>query len=68
MVGVSAENHAAAGVAAGDQVEVTIELDTEPREVLVPDVLGIQGAKTAETRRRRIDKAIERLAERRVQR
>ena len=36
LVGVSAENRAAAGVAAGDEVEVDIELDTEPREVAVP--------------------------------
>jgi hypothetical protein len=36
LVGVSAENRAAAGVAAGDEVDVDIELDTEPREVAVP--------------------------------
>jgi bacteriocin resistance YdeI/OmpD-like protein/uncharacterized protein DUF1905 len=36
MVGVSAENRLGAGVAAGDKVEVDIELDTEPREVTVP--------------------------------
>jgi hypothetical protein len=36
MVGVSAENRLGAGVAAGDEVEVDIELDTEPREVTVP--------------------------------
>jgi Uncharacterized protein conserved in bacteria len=36
MVGVSAENRKSAGVAAGDEVEVNIELDTEPREVTVP--------------------------------
>ena len=35
-VGVSAENRAGAGVAAGDEVEVVIELDTAPREVTVP--------------------------------
>ncbi len=36
MVGVSATNRAAAGVAGGDEVDVEIELDTEPREVVVP--------------------------------
>ena len=36
MVGVSAENREAAGVSAGDEVTVGIELDTEPREVEVP--------------------------------
>ena len=36
MVGISAENRANAGVAAGDEVDVTIELDDEPREVVVP--------------------------------
>jgi hypothetical protein len=36
MVGVSAENRLGAGVAAGDEIEVDIELDTEPREVTVP--------------------------------
>jgi hypothetical protein len=36
MVGVNAENRASTGVAAGDEVDVDIELDTEPREVAVP--------------------------------
>ena len=36
LIGVSAENRARAGVAAGDAVDVDIELDTEPREVTVP--------------------------------
>jgi hypothetical protein len=36
MVGVSAENRAGAGVAGGDEVDVDIELDTAPREVVVP--------------------------------
>ncbi|MEA2844373.1 MAG: hypothetical protein QOJ69_2044, partial [Actinomycetota bacterium] len=36
MVGVSAEERSKAGVAAGDEVDVDIELDTEPREVVVP--------------------------------
>ncbi len=36
MLGVSAENRAAAGVSAGDEIDVDVELDTEPREVIVP--------------------------------
>ena len=90
MVGVSAEHRAAAGLAAGDEVDVDIELDTAPRELAVPDdfaaaldadpeaertfdglsysnrswhVLSIDGAKTAETRQRRIEKSIATLHE-----
>lgn len=38
MIPISGENRAGAGVAAGDTVEVQIEIDTEPREVVVsPD-------------------------------
>ena len=33
---LSAENRAAAGVSAGDEVDVGIELDPQPREVTVP--------------------------------
>ena len=40
LVGVSAENRAAAGVAGGDEVDVEIELDTEPREIAVPPDLA----------------------------
>lgn len=85
FVGVSAEHRAGAGVAAGDELDVTLELDSEPRQVVVPDdfaralrgdaaakvffdglsysnqrwhVLNINGAKSAETRQRRIDKSI----------
>ncbi|MEU7743637.1 YdeI/OmpD-associated family protein [Nonomuraea sp. NPDC049158] len=36
MLPLSAENRQGAGVAAGDEVEVTLELDTAPREVAVP--------------------------------
>ncbi len=95
MVGVSAENRAKAGVAGGDEVDVDIELDTEPRTIEVPAdfaaalarepkadaffgtlsnsqkswfVGGIEGAKTPETRQRRIDAALERLREGRGQR
>jgi len=90
MVGVSAEHRAGSGVAGGDEVDVDIELDTEPREVVVPDdfaaaldaepkaratfdglsysnrswhVLSITGAKTDETRQRRIGKSVEMLRE-----
>jgi hypothetical protein len=36
MLPVSSEVRQAAGVSAGDEVEVEIELDSEPREVIVP--------------------------------
>jgi hypothetical protein len=36
MVPLSAENRAAAGVAAGDEVEVGLDPDTRPREVELP--------------------------------
>lgn len=36
LLPVSAEVREGAGVAAGDEVEVDVELDTEPREVSVP--------------------------------
>lgn len=87
MVPLSADNRVGAGVAAGDEVDVDIELDTEPRELVVPAdfaealdledarqrfdrlsysgrqryVLSIEGAKTAETRQRRILKALDEL-------
>ena len=90
MVGVSAENRAGARVAGGDEVDVEIELDTEPRLVTVPDdfaaaldaepraretfdrlsnsnkgwhVLQVTGAKSDETRQRRIAKSVEMLKE-----
>lgn len=90
---VAAEVRERAGVAAGDEVEVEIELDNEPRVVTLPAdfsealdldpqaleffnglsysnkrriVLAIEGAKTAETRRRRIDGAIHKLREGKV--
>jgi len=40
MLPLSAEHRGAAGVQANDTVEVTIELDTEPRTVAVPDDLA----------------------------
>ena len=95
LIPVSAQQRESAGVAAGDQVDVDIELDTEPREVALPpdfadalaaeadarrffDTLSysqkqwyvqpIEGAKTAETRQRRITKAVTMLREGRTQR
>jgi len=90
MIPVSAEVRERASVAGGDDVEVGIELDTQPREVTVPPdlasaldadsaareffdglsysrkrwhVLSVEGAKTDETRRRRIAKSVEMLRE-----
>jgi hypothetical protein len=36
MIGVSAENRQAAGVQGGEEVDVTLELDLEPRTVEIP--------------------------------
>jgi len=85
---VSAAVREQAGVAAGDEVEVQIELDSSPRELALPadlvEVLNrdrrakqafeqlsysnkkryavaIEGAKTTETRQRRIAKTIDEL-------
>lgn len=90
MLPLAAEHREAAGVAAGDEVEVELVLDTAPREVEVPTdlaaaladeaeartffdglsysnrrwfVLSIEGAKTPETRRRRVEKALAMLRE-----
>jgi uncharacterized protein YdeI (YjbR/CyaY-like superfamily) len=84
MLPVGAEVRQRAGIAAGDEVTITLELDTEPREVIVPPdfadaldhdaqarrffdglsysnrlryVLSIAGAKSTETRQRRIAKS-----------
>jgi hypothetical protein len=40
MLPLSQERRSAAGVEAGDEIEVTLELDTEPRTVEVPDDLA----------------------------
>ena len=48
-------------MAAGDEVTVSVELDPEPREVRKEHVRAIEEAKTAETRERRIAKALELL-------
>jgi hypothetical protein len=90
MLSVSADTRAAAGVSAGDQVDLDLELDTTPRSVEVPSdlaaaldaeptarrtfdalsnsnksrhVLQVTGAKTDETRQRRIAKSIATLAD-----
>jgi hypothetical protein len=36
MIGVAAEHRAPAGVKAGDEIEVDLELDTAPREIEIP--------------------------------
>ena len=40
MVGVSNDVRASAGVAAGDEVDIEMELDTAPREVVLPAELA----------------------------
>jgi len=40
MVGVSAENRALTGVNGGDEVDVTIELDSQPRTYELPEDLA----------------------------
>lgn len=91
LVSLSAEHREAAGVVAGDEVRVHLELDTDPREVTVPAdlalaleeqpearaffdelsyshqqwyVLPIEQAKKAETRQRRVEKAVALLKDR----
>lgn len=47
LLGVSAVNRERAGVAAGDRLDVEIELDTAPREVTVPpDLMAALSADT----------------------
>lgn len=85
---LAAEHREAAGLAAGDTVDVAVELDTAPRTIDVPDdlatafaanpqaaamwtslsysdqrfhALQLEGAKTDETRQRRLAKIIETL-------
>lgn len=88
LIPFASEHREATGLNAGDEVEVSLELDTAPREVAVPPalqealdaapaaaekfkslsysnqraiVLQVDGAKTEETRQRRVAKAIETL-------
>jgi hypothetical protein len=85
LIPLSAERRANAGVKGGDKLAITLELDTELREVALPEdfmkalnkdkkalaffetlsysaksryVLPIGQAKAAETRQRRIEKAV----------
>ena len=51
LVGVSAESRDSAGVGAGDEVEVDIELDMEPREVAVPTDFAVALEQDAEAKR-----------------
>jgi hypothetical protein len=89
----SSEHRAATGLKPGDAIEVTLSLDTAPRELEIPDdlavalagdavakaffdglsysnkrvhTLSVEGAKTAETRARRVEKSIALLREGRV--
>ena len=50
LVPLSAENRERAGVAAGDQVDVDLKLDTEPRTVAVPPDLADALASAPEAR------------------
>lgn len=45
LVGLSAEHRAASGFGGGERVEVTIERDEAPREVVVPEALALVLAK-----------------------
>ena len=90
MLPVAAEVRAGAGIAAGEEIEVDLALDTAPRVVEVPadlaaaldaapaaraafdalsysnqrrHVLSVAGAKTDETRRRRVAKTVAALAD-----
>lgn len=93
MIPLSAEHRTGAGVAPGDKVQVTVELDSAPRVVEIPPdfakaltadpvakeffdglsfsnkrvhTVSIEGAKTSETRQRRIEKSVGLLREGRV--
>ena len=87
LVPFSAERRAESGIAGGDELEVELALDTEPREIAVPDdlaaalesvgargvfdglppshrkahVTAVESAKAPETRRRRIDAAVDKV-------
>ena len=90
LIPVSAEVRAAAGVSAGDEVDVALALDTAPRTVELPEDLAaaladepaakeffdglspskqkwfttsVTGAKQEETRRRRVETAVQLLRE-----
>lgn len=90
MGGISAENRAATGASAGDEIDIHLEVDTSPRDIALPDdfaaalgeaptaaefferlsssnkrwhITNVQGAKTPETRARRIAKSVEALSQ-----
>jgi hypothetical protein len=48
---ISAENRESAGVAAGDEVDIDLELDTAPREVVVPPDFDLALTGDAEAKR-----------------
>jgi hypothetical protein len=50
MLGVSIANRAAAGVAAGQVLDLDVELDTAPRTVDVPEDLAAELARDSEAR------------------
>jgi hypothetical protein len=52
LVGLNREVRTSAGVEAGDSAEVTLELDTEPREVEVPEDLAAALASDAQANAR----------------
>jgi len=88
-LGFNREQREAAGIEAGDRLEIELRRDDEPREVAVPDELAaalaaaglrdrfdalsfthrkeyvrwIEEAKREETRRRRLERAVEMLRE-----
>ena len=52
VVGISAANRAASGIVLGDEVEIALELDTEPRVVAEPvDLAGALDADRSPVRR-----------------
>jgi hypothetical protein len=51
MIPLSAEHRKGAGIAAGDEITVMIELDTEPREAVVPADLAAALEGDAEAKR-----------------
>jgi Domain of unknown function (DUF1905)/Bacteriocin-protection, YdeI or OmpD-Associated len=90
MIPVSAEHRQGAGLSGGDALNVTLELDTTPREVVVPGdlqtaldanpaalsafgklsysgkrvhTLSVEGTRNAETRARRVEKAVRSVLE-----
>jgi len=90
LIPFSSDHRKKSGIAGGDEIDVDLEVDTAPREVVVPDdfqaaldaepearkfwdtlsfsnrlrhVLSVEGAKSADTRQRRIAKSVSTLRE-----